>query len=173
MLREKISKSLSEQVNAEMFSAYLYLAMSAKADRMGFKGFANWLYVQFQEEMAHALNIYKHILERGCEPLYAPIEAPDSEFGNLEEMFKKVLEHEQYVTGRIGEIATLAMQENDHATYHFISWYVNEQVEEEAAADEILQKIINIKDNIAMLYALDTELAGRIFIDPFAQAAAV
>jgi len=144
--------------------------MSAKADRMGFKGFANWLYVQFQEEMAHALNMNKHILERGCEPLYTAIDAPESGFENLKDLFKKVLEHEQYVTERIGKIATLAMQENDHATYNFISWYVNEQVEEEASADEILQKITNISDNTAMLYAFDTELAGRVFNDPFAKA---
>lgn len=170
MLSDKISKQLSNQVNAELYSAYLYLSMSAKADRMGFKGFANWLYVQFQEEMAHALHLNEHILERGAEPSYRSVDAPEAKFDSLKAMFEKVLEHEQYVTGRIGEIATLAMQENDHATYNFISWYVNEQVEEEASADEILQKLTNIKENTAMLYALDAELAGRVFNDPFASA---
>lgn len=170
MLSSNISKALSEQVNAEIYSAYLYLAMSARADRMGFKGFSNWLHVQFQEEMAHALNMHDHILERGAVPSYKAVEAPETGFDSLKEMFEKVFAHEQHVSEQVGKIATLAMKENDHATYSFISWYVNEQVEEEATAEEILQKLTNIKDNTAMLYGLDTELANRVFADPFANA---
>lgn len=170
MLSDKISKALSNQVNVEFYSAYLYLSMASQADQMGFKGFANWFHVQFQEEMAHALHLNKHILDRGALPLYKAIESPECGFDSLKVMFKKTLAHEQYVTGRIGKIATLAMQENDYATYNFISWYVDEQVEEEASADDILKKLTNIKDNTAMIYALDTVLAGRVFVDPFTQA---
>lgn len=170
MLSKTVEKALSDQVNAELYSAYLYLAMSAQADKMGYKGFASWLRVQFQEETAHGLHIYDHILERGGCPKFPEIAGPESSFPSLKEMFEKVLSHEQYVTERIGNIATLAMKESDHATYQFIGWYVNEQVEEEAGADEILQKLKNINDNTAMLYALDTELAARVFVDPFAKA---
>lgn len=172
MISKKVTKALSDQVNAEIYSAYLYLAMSARADRMGFKGFAHWLYVQFQEEMEHGLHIHQFILERGEEPAHAAIEAVAADFENLEAMFEKVLAHEQYVTERINKIATLAMKENDHATYQFIMWYVNEQVEEESSADDILQKLKYIKDNTAMLLTLDNELGVRVFVNPFANASA-
>jgi len=171
MISEQMTKALSEQVNAEIYSAYLYLAMSATADRMGFKGVASWLYVQFQEEMEHGLHMHQHILERGAAPSHLPIEAPDANFDDLISLYQKVLDHERYVTERINKIATLAMQENDHATYTFITWYVNEQVEEESSADEILQKLKYIKDNIAMILALDAELGARVFVNPFAKAA--
>lgn len=168
MISKKLTPALSEQVNVELYSAYLYLAMSADADRMGFKGIAHWLYVQFQEEMEHGLHIHKYILERGEKPAYAAIEAPAADFDSLDAMFEKVLAHERYVTERINHIATLAMQECDHATYHFIMWYVNEQVEEEASADDILQKLKFLKDNVSMILTLDAELGTRVFINPFA-----
>ena len=168
MLKEKLSQALSDQVNAELYSAYLYLAMSAHSDRAGFKGFANWLDIQAQEEMAHAMHMFSHILERGATPSFQAVEAPPAEFDSLTSLFEKVLSHEQYVSQRIDKIATLAMQESDHATYGFIQWYVNEQVEEESSADEILQKLKYIGDNLSMLYTLDTELGTRVFIDPFA-----
>lgn len=170
MISKQVTQSLNDQVNAEIYSAYLYLAMSAQADQMGFKGFAHWLYVQFQEEMEHGLHIHRHILERGEKPSYAAIEAPMAVFSSLEDIFEKVLEHERYVTRRINHIATLAMQESDHATYQFIMWYVNEQVEEEASADDILRKLKYIKDNVSMILALDTELGARVFVNPFANA---
>ncbi len=170
MISEKVTKALSAQVNAEIYSAYLYLAMSARADYLGFKGFAHWLYVQFQEEMEHGLHMHQYILERGEEPAHMSIEAPETDFDSLEILFEKVLAHERYITQRINDIATLAMQENDHATYHFIMWYVNEQVEEEASAEGILQKLKYIKDNVSMVLALDAELGARVFVNPFANA---
>lgn len=171
MISKKVAKALSDQVNAEIYSAYLYLAMSARADRMGFPGFAHWLYVQFQEEMEHGLHIHQHLLERGEEPAHDAIEAPVVAYDTLEAMFEKVLAHEQYVTERINAIATLSMQENDHATYHFITWYVNEQVEEEASADAILQKLKFVKDSVSMMLSMDAELGARVFVNPFANAA--
>lgn len=167
MISKKVTQVLNDQVNAEFYSAYLYLAMSASADRMGFKGFAHWLYIQFQEEMEHGLHIHQHILERGEGPAHAAIEAPVAEFDSLEAIFEKVLAHERYVTECINHIATLAMQESDHATYQFIMWYVNEQVEEETSADDILQKLKYIKDNVSMILALDAELGARVFVNPF------
>lgn len=171
MLKPSLSNVLSEQVNAEYYSAYLYLAMSAYADRAGFKGVANWLYVQAQEEMAHGTHIYQHLLERGATPTFADIKVPQTEYENIEAVFAKTLAHEQHVTELINNIASIALRENDHATYSFILWYVNEQIEEEATADELLTKIRHIGDNKALLYNLDTELAARVFNNPFATAA--
>ncbi|MDR3331217.1 MAG: ferritin [Synergistaceae bacterium] len=171
MIKGNTLKALNDQVNAEYYSAYLYLAMSAYADRAGFKGVANWLFVQAQEEMAHATHIYQHILERGGTPAFSDIKAPGASYGSVKEVFEKVLTHERFVTGLIDKIASVALGENDHATYNFIMWYVNEQVEEEANADEILSKLNFIGDNNGLLYNLDSTLAARVFTDPFAAAA--
>ncbi|MGI5895463.1 MAG: ferritin [Oscillospiraceae bacterium] len=168
MLSQTLTKAISEQVNAEYYSAYLYLAMSAACDRMGFKGFANWMHVQAQEEMAHGTHMFEHLLDRGAAPAFGDIKAPPSEYSDLREIFEKTLAHEEMVTGLINKLASLAMQENDHATYNFLQWYINEQVEEESTASLILQKLNFIGDNASMLYALDTEMAARTFVDPFA-----
>ncbi len=170
MLKDSISKALSDQVNAEFYSAYLYLAMSSYSDRIGFKGFAQWLFVQYQEETSHATHMYQYILGRGANPEFPSIEAPPQDWVDTKDIFEKVLEHEQYVTSRINDIASLAMLEKDHATYQFIQWYVNEQVEEEDTASDILQKLRNIGDNAGLLYSLDAQLGARTFTDPFANA---
>lgn len=171
MLKESLAKALSEQVNAEYYSAYLYLSMSTYAHRAGFKGFANWLFVQVQEELAHAVHIYQYILDRSSPVAFSSIAVPPTAFDGLKSVFEKVLAHEQHVTDLINNIATVAQRENDHASYNFIMWFVNEQVEEEANAEEILSKIRLMGDNSALLYALDTELAARVYVDPFATGA--
>ena len=167
MLSETLTKVLNDQVNAEMYSAYLYLSMSAYAEEAGLKGTAGWLYTQTREEMAHALHMYQYILDRGATPALQAIAAPDAVFTSLKDVFERVLAHEKLVTGRINNIATLAMKENDHACYQFIMWYVNEQVEEEASAADILSKLSFISDNKGLLLALDKELAARVFTNPF------
>ena len=167
MLSEKLVHALSDQVNAEYYSAYLYLAMSAAAERLGLKGMANWLFVQAQEEMAHGTHMVQYILERGETPVFAVIERPPAAFADANELYAMVLAHEQTVTRRINALATLAMQENDHACYQFMMWYVGEQVEEEAHATDILDKLRLIGDNKGMLLTLDNELAARVFVDPF------
>jgi ferritin len=168
MITESVVKALSEQVNAEYYSAYLYLTMSAYADRSGYKGVANWLFIQAQEEMAHGTHIYQHILGRGAAPSFSGIKAPDVSFGSIKEVFEKTLAHERHVTGLINKIATLAQDEKDHASYNFVMWYVNEQVEEESTADEILSKIKLTDSHPGLLFNLDAELAARTFTDPFA-----
>ena len=167
MLSSKLTTALSEQINAEYYSAYIYLSMSATADGMGFKGIAHWLFSQAQEEMAHGTNIYEYILERGETPTFALIEKPPTSFASVNEIFEMVLAHEQKVTKRINDIATLAMQEHDHACYQFMMWYVNEQVEEEASATDILDKLRLIGDNKGLLLSLDKELGARVFVNPF------
>jgi ferritin len=167
MLSEKIAKALSDQVNAEYHSAYLYLVMSAAAEQMGLKGAANWLFVQSQEEMAHGTNMFQYILERGATPSFTAIEQPQVSYANLHEIFEMVLSHEKKVTQRINAIATLAMQEFDHACYQFMMWYVNEQVEEEANATNILDKLQLVGDNRGALLTIDNEFASRVFVNPF------
>jgi ferritin len=167
MLKETLVNALSDQVNAEYFSAYLYLSMYAEAERMGFKGIANWLRIQAKEEIAHGSNMLNHIIERGASPTFKDIKFIPIEYKNMESIFEKVLSHERYVTELINNIATLAMKENDHATYNFIMWYVNEQIEEESTAADILTKIKMIGDNSGLLYNLDTEMGTRTFVAPF------
>ena len=167
MLSKKLTQTLSEQINAEYYSAYIYLSMSAAAEQMGLKGCANWLFNQAQEEMAHGTRIYQYIIERGETPSFAPIEKPPVSFSSIFEIFEMSLKHEQKVTKSINNIATLAMQENDHACYQFMMWFVNEQVEEEGTASGILDKLKLIGENKSMLLTLDNELGTRIFINPF------
>ena len=167
MISEKLSQAMSEQVNAEYYSAYLYLVMSTAADKMGLKGTANWLFVQAQEEMAHGTRFYEYLLERGASPLFMAIALPPVSYSDIRDLFEKVLEHEQKVTQRINALATLAMQESDHAGYQFMMWYVDEQVEEESGVTEILDKLRLIGDNNGLLLTLDNELAARVFVNPF------
>lgn len=167
MLNDALAKALNDQVNAEYYSAYLYLAMSAYADRAGFKGVANWMFVQTQEEMAHGTHIYQHILERGGTPAFADVKTPPSSFNGIRDIFEKSLAHEQMVTGRINNIASIAMRESDHASYNFIMWYVNEQTEEEANVNDILAKIALADGNPGLLFTLDAELSARVFVHPF------
>ncbi|MDR3074340.1 MAG: ferritin [Deltaproteobacteria bacterium] len=169
MLNDALTNSLNDQVNAEYYSAYLYLTMSAYADRAGFKGAANWLFVQAKEEMAHGTHMYQHILERGADPAFADIKAPKASFKDLRDVFEQVLAHEQRVTERINSIASVALRENDHASYNFILWYVNEQIEEEATITDLLAKMSLAAGNPSLLYTLDAELGTRVFVDPFPQ----
>jgi len=167
MVSEKLLKALNDQVNAEYYSAYLYLVMSASADRLGLKGTSKWMFAQAQEEMAHGTRIYQYIIERGAEPAFAAIELPPTSYTDIHELFSETLAHEIKVTQSINAIATLAMQEADHACYQFMMWFVNEQVEEEASASDILDKLKLVGDNKSMLLSLDNELGTRVFVDPF------
>jgi len=167
MLSETLTKALNDQVNWEMYSSYLYLSMSAYAENASLKGTANWLWVQAQEEMAHAIHMYQHILNRGAVPVLTAIAQPEVSFSDLKDVFKKVYAHEQKVTQRINNIATDAMNENDHALYQFIMWYVNEQVEEEANDAEILSKLEFIGGDKGQLLNLDKELGMRTYVNPF------
>jgi ferritin len=167
MISKNLTQVLSEQVNAEYYSAYLYHSMSAYAENAGLKGVAHWLFMQAREEMAHGVQIYQYILERGAPPSFAAIEMPPVSFSGIEDIFEQVLAHEQKVTALINNIATHAMKENDHACYQFILWYVSEQVEEEANAADILNKVKMIGNDKGLLISLDNELGARVFNNPF------
>ena len=170
-MKESLTKAYSTQANAEWYSAYLYLAMSTHADSIGLKGFANWLYCQYKEEMAHGDHMYEYIGERGEKATFSAIAMPEkTEWASLTELFEDALHHEQKVTRLINDIATLSVKENDHASYNFINWYVDEQVEEESAAEEIVSTLKFVKEDPIAVYNMDKELQARVFVNPFANA---
>jgi ferritin len=156
-------KSLNEQINKEIYSAYLYLSMSSYCTFKGWDGFANWFMVQYQEEMTHAMKIYNYVNDQGGRVELMKIEKPPSEFGSPLEMFEKTLEHEKFVTQCINDLVDLADEENDHPTEIFLQWYVTEQVEEEANDNEIISKLKLVGEEGNGLFMIDKELGTRVF----------
>ncbi len=163
MLKQKMADALNEQINKEMYSAYLYLAMSAYCHTQGLHGFSNWFDVQYKEEMFHAMKIYHYLQEQGSAVRLKAIEEPPAEFGAPLEMFKAVLEHEQFITKSINDLMALSIAENDYATQIFLQWYITEQVEEEANDNEIIDRLTLIGDHPNALYMFDKELGSRTF----------
>ena len=163
MLKPKVEKALNEQINKELFSAYLYQSMSAHASHIGLEGVANWMNVQAEEEMFHARKIYNYIDEQGGKIILQAIEQPDTEFASAKDMFEKSLAHEQFITKSINDLVTLAREEQDYATEIFLSWYVTEQVEEEANVNAILDKLNLIGEGGRGIFMFDKELSGRTF----------
>ena len=166
MIKEKIQKALNQQLNAELFSSYLYLSMAAYFESINLKGFANWMRVQTQEELVHAMKFYDFIIERGGKAVLASIEGPPTEWESPLAVFEHAYQHEQKVTGLINKLVNLATAEQDHATNNFLQWFVAEQVEEEASADEVVHKIKLMGDASGGLFMLDRELAQRVFTPP-------
>jgi ferritin len=166
MLSEKIEKVLNGQVNAEMYSAYLYLSMSAYFQSISLSGFASWMKVQAQEEMVHAMKFYDFLNERGGRVTLQQIEAPQIEWDSPLAAFEGVFQHEQKVTGLINDLVELALDKHDHATNIFLQWFVTEQVEEEDSANEVVQKIKLMGDAKGGLFMLDRELGQRTFTPP-------
>ena len=165
MLNKRIEEELNKQINAEIWSAYLYLSMSAYFEDKNLPGFANWMKVQYQEELTHALKIFDYINERGGRVILQPIEEVKTEWRDTVEVFEETLKHEQHVTGLINNLVNVAIEEKDHATNNMLQWFVSEQVEEEAAADEILQQLKMLQGKKEGVFMLDRELKQRTFID--------
>lgn len=168
MIKENMQKAINQQINAEMYSAYLYLSMSAYFESINLKGFANWMKAQAQEEMVHAMKFYDYINERGGRVLLTVIEAPPTQWDSSLAVFEYTYKHEQKVTGLINDLVNLAISEADHATNNFLQWFVAEQVEEEASADEVVQKLKLAGDRGGGLFMLDQELGQRVFTLPTA-----
>ena len=168
MLKEKIEKALTKHLNAELYSSYLYLSMAAYFESINLKGFANWMRVQTQEELVHAMKFYDFIIERGGKAVLSSIEGPPTEWASPLAVFEHAYEHEQKVTGLINNLVDLSIAEQDHATNNFLQWFVAEQVEEEASADEVVQKIKLMGDASGGLFMLDSELGQRVFTPPAA-----
>ncbi len=161
MLSEKLTNALSGQINKEMSSAYLYLGMATHFEAEGLHGFAHWLNKQANEEMEHAMKIYKFIFEAGSVPSLDKIDAPKTKYGTPEEVIKEVLKHEQFVTDSINKLYELAVAEKDYKTQNFLTWFIDEQVEEEANVTEILDKFKYINSNNCGIIFLDKELGSR------------
>ncbi|HET6427112.1 MAG TPA: ferritin [Phycisphaerae bacterium] len=172
MLNEKIEKAFNEQLLAETYSAYLYWSMSACFDAMNLSGFANWMRVQAQEEMTHALKFYHFLIGRGGRVTLGAIEAPPAQWDSPLAVFEEVLAHERKVTGLINGLVEIAQAERDHATSAMLQWFITEQVEEEASADDVVQKLRLMADAPGGLFMLDRELAQRVFTPPAPQGSA-
>lgn len=161
MLSAKMEKALNDQINTELFSAYVYLSISAYFEGNDFTGFASWMNAQAQEEVGHAMKIYKFIIDRGGQVKLAAIDAPPIEWDSPLAAFEAAYKHEQHVTGLIHKLVALSIEENDYATKNMMDWFVDEQVEEEASASEIVQQLKLIGDNGHGLLMLDRELGQR------------
>ncbi len=161
MLSRALEEELNRQINEEVFSSYLYFAMSAYFEEENWKGIATWLRVQVIEELGHADKFYKYILERGGRVELQPIEKPPKEWKNALQAFEEGLKHEQHITGRINHLMDIAIKEKDYATQSMLKWFVDEQVEEEANFSEIVKKLKIIEDSPRSLFYLDHELGKR------------
>jgi len=168
MISAKLQKAVNNQIQAEMYSANLYLAMSGYCTSKGLKGFANWLRVQYQEETMHALKFVDYILARGGELELKAIDAAPVDFGKPVEVFEKILAHEEHVTSLINKLHEVAVDEKDVAAQIFLQWFVTEQVEEEATASEVLEQLKMVGDKSSGLFYLDKELATRVYQPPAA-----
>jgi len=161
MLSEKMETALNRHLNAEFYSAYLYLSMNAHFKSINLDGFATWMYYQAQEELTHAMKFYDFINQRGGRVSLAQVEAPPVQWDSPLAVFEATLEHEQKVTGLINDLVELAQQERDHATQIFLQWFVSEQVEEEENVGGVLQQLKLMGDARGGLFMLDRELGAR------------
>jgi ferritin len=171
-VNREIEGALNQQLNAELYSSYLYLSMSAYFQTINLLGFANWMRIQAQEELVHAMKFYDFINERNGRVILQQVEAPPTEWSSPLDVFEGAYKHEQKVTGLINDLVNLAVGERDNATNIFLQWFVTEQVEEEASADEVVQKLKLVGDDSSGLFMLDGEMGQRVFTPPAASAEA-
>jgi ferritin len=156
-----MTDAVNDQIQAEFESAYLYLAMSAYLESKNMKGMAHWLKEQFKEEQEHAGKLMKHLYERGARVILDAVSKPAAEFGTPLDVFREVAKHERLVTDRFNKLMDLAIEEKDYASQSMLTWFIDEQVDEEADADDIVSKIEFLKDSNSSIYLLDKELGQR------------
>jgi len=166
MIGAKIQEAFNGQINAEIYSSYLYLSMSSYFESINLKGFANWMRCQAQEELVHAMKFYNFISERGGKVTLSSVEGPPSGWKSPLNAFEDAYAHEQKVTALINGLVDLAIQEKDHASNTFLQWFVNEQVEEESSADGVVQQLKLAGGQGSGLFMIDRELAARMFVMP-------
>jgi len=166
MLNKEIQDALNSQMNFEMYSANIYMSMATWFDAKNLVGFANWMKVQYSEEMFHFTKFYNYIDERGGRVLLSGMDAPATEWDSPLAAFANALEHEQIVTGRINDLVVQATETKDHATVNFLQWFVGEQVEEEASVDGVIQQLNLVEGAPGGLFMLDRELGQRVFTPP-------
>lgn len=161
-----MDKALNDQVQAEFFSAYLYLSMVAYFEDQGLKGCAAWMRAQTQEEMFHGMKFYGFIIDRGGRVVLQALDQPTIKWKSPLAAFEAALKHEQLVTARINALMNKAIEEKDHATASFLQWFVNEQVEEEDSVTAVIQKLKLAGEASGALFYLDNELGQRVFTMP-------
>lgn len=171
MLNERMEKALNGQINAELYSAYLYVSMSAWFASCDLPGFANWMRVQVQEELFHATKFYDFVISRQGRVVLGAIEGPPTSWDSPLAAFRDTQAHEAKVTALINDLADIAIAEKDHATRVFLDWFVNEQVEEEANAAAIAAQIVKSEGQPGSIFMLDRELGQRVYTPPAATAA--
>ncbi|MFA6988972.1 MAG: ferritin [Candidatus Gastranaerophilaceae bacterium] len=173
MLNEKIVNALNKQINEELFSAYLYMSMSSYCSSVGLEGFAHWMNIQQQEELFHSTKLYNYVINRGGRAILETIVKPQSEWKEAVDIIEAAKKHEHHITGCINSLITLSLEENDHATASFLKWFIDEQVEEEANVEAVLNKFKLTKNDSTALFIIDKELSTRVLnlpVDPNAKA---
>lgn len=166
MLSTKLHEAINAQINAELWSAYLYLAMSLDAEAKGLKGVANWFYVQFQEEQDHARIFMNYLNSRDAKVTLLPLAEVPSEWDSTLSMFVQTLEHEKKVTALINNLAAIANEDRDFASINRLAWFIDEQVEEEENARVMIASVEAVEGNRYGMYMLDKELATRVYSTP-------
>jgi len=161
VIKEKVQKAINKQINAELYSSYLYLAMAAYCESINMLGFANWFRVQSGEETGHGMRFYDYLFDRSGKAILSAIEAPKTEWKSPLAAFEDAYGHELKVTELINDLLKLAKAEGDAATEAMLQWFVNEQVEEETNTLKIVEKLKSIKDSVGGLMILDKELGER------------
>lgn len=166
MIKKEVLHSINDQINAESYSAFMYLSMAAYFENMGLSGFANWMKIQYQEESAHALKFFNYLTERNGKVALKAIAQVPVDFNGIVDVFEKTLTHEIHVTALIDKLMDVAVAASDHATQSFLKWFIDEQVEEEANVEKILAtlKLINGEGN--GIFMMDREMSARVFVDP-------
>lgn len=166
MISEKMEKAFNDQINAELYSEYLYLSMKAYFETLNLKGFVNWMDVQVQEEHAHAMGMFDYVNSRGGRVILKAIDAPETNWESPLAVFEHILKHEEHVTSLINGLADVAEEVKDRAAMNFLNWYIKEQVEEEDSVSNVLATLRLIGDDSHGLFALDKELATRVYNAP-------
>jgi ferritin len=166
MISEKLFTKLNSQINFEYHSANVYLAMAAFCESENLSGFANFFHVQVEEERFHASRFFTYINEMQGRVTIKGMPDPENDFNTILDVFKASLSHEKIVTSRIYELMDIATEEREHATISYLKWFIDEQVEEENTLINIIKKLERIGDDASAFYALDAELAARVFTPP-------
>ena len=162
MISKKMEEALNKQLNRELFSSYLYLSMATYFEKNSFVGMAQWMKLQAEEEHTHSMKFFEFIQKVGGRVILEQIDKPQTDWTSAQNAFEDALGHEEYITKNINELTDLAISERDHSTKTFLQWYIDEQVEEEATANEIVQKFKLIGESKSGIYMLDRELGARV-----------
>lgn len=165
-MNQSLSEALNEQMNFEFYSAHVYMAIAGYCSGESLDGFANFFIVQAEEERFHAMKIYKFLNDRGKRVTFTGFESPNNDYSSVLQAFEQAFQHEQIVTKRIYHLSDLALNDREHATIQFLKWFIDEQVEEEAMFDNLINKLKRIDQDSNAFFMLEAELAQRVFTPP-------